>query len=254
MKLTGLNIWVTGAGRGIGRDMALQLSQRGNHVIASSRSEDELRALKLDSQGAIDVLPLDVADGVAMTTAAKALIGLTGKLDLVIINAGACEYIDIARDEIEKTKRMIDVNFLGSIRTFDAALPLLRRSADARVVVVSSLSTVVAFGRAEAYGASKAALEYYFRAAEIDLKPLNIAVTVVRPGFIKTQLTAGNDFGMPFLMESEVAAQHILKGIERRKRLIAFPFQLRAILGLARCFSSTWYRHIAPGLAAGKAS
>ncbi len=250
MAICGKTIWLTGATSGIGRALALALANRGNHVIASGRNEVALRQLSEDCHGAISPLQLDVTDASSIEYAGSKLSVITDSLDMVIANAGDCEYMDPAHFDSDMIKRIMAVNFFGAVSTVEMALPLLRQASRPQIVVVSSLSTLVAFGGAEAYGASKAALEYFARSLAIDLAPAKIAVSIVRPGFVATPLTDKNHFAMPFMLSAEQASDRILKGIDKRKAMIEFPRRLSWPLRLLAGFPALWYRLIAPRLAA----
>lgn len=247
MTLQNKTIWVTGASSGIGRELALQLSV-SNHVIASARGEDSLKQLCDDSGGRITSLALDVTDAGQMEAAGQRLRSHSAHLDMCIVVAGTCEYLDVHDLDIEKFKQVFDVNVTGAARTVKAALPMMTGVQDARLVGVSSMSTVLPFGKAQAYGSSKVALEYFFRTCEIDLAGSGIGVTLVRPGFVDTPLTQRNTFSMPFLMTAQAAAQRIVKGLNGRRRMISFPRRLKWLLAVPGVFPSLWCRVIGPKL------
>ena len=109
------------------------------------------------------------------------------------------------------------------------------------MVFVSSSATILPFPRSEAYGASKAGMDYLAKSLRLDLAANDISVTLVHPGFIKTPLTDKNDFSMPFLLTSEEAAQRIVKGIKGQKNYIHFPKRLTLLLKLFSLLpSSLW--------------
>ena len=96
--------------------------------------------------------------------------------------------------------------------------------------------------RAEAYGASKAAANYLLETLAIDLIPEKILVTVVNPGFVKTPLTAKNDFPMPFALEVDEAVRIIKNGILRKKSEIHFPYHLTLIIKFLSLLPRSWWR------------
>jgi short-subunit dehydrogenase len=110
--------------------------------------------------------------------------------------------------------------------------------------VVASQVTNAPFAKAEAYGASKAALQYFFNSLRIDLAPENIDVSVVNPGFVDTPLTRKNDFDMPFLMDVDDAAQRIIKQLSSRPRSYSFPKRLQALLLTSRLMPGTWQKMV----------
>jgi short-subunit dehydrogenase len=169
-----------------------------------------------------------------------------GCIDQVILNAGNCEYLEFPDPDWSAIRRVMEVNYFGTINCLQVALPLLRQSTVARphIVAVASQVTNAPFAKAEAYGASKAALQYFFSSLCIDLAPENIDVSVVNPGFVDTPLTRKNDFDMPFLMDVDDAAQRIIKQIESRPRSYSFPKRLRALLLISRLMPGTWQKMV----------
>ncbi len=246
-RLKTQTIWVTGASSGIGRELALQLAAAGHTVIASARTLAALETLAAEASGTVLPLAIDVTDEAQMAALETRLRALTDKLDICVVNAGSCEYLDVDDLDIEKLQLVFEVNTIGAARTVKAALPLMH--AGAQLIAVSSMSTLVPFGRAQAYGSSKAALEYFFRCCEIDLKRRDIAVTIVRPGFVDTPLTQRNQFKMPFLIEPPEAARRMIAGIESRRRLVAFPRRLNWLLMVFRYTPFLWSRWLGPRMA-----
>lgn len=247
-RLTGKCIWITGASSGIGQALAQQLCAQGNFVIISGRREAALQAMILSAKGKMAAVPVDLAEGQqALAQCSADLKELTDYLDMIICCAGVCEYEDNLRFDPEMYRRVFEVNFLGVIKTLHLAMPLLRASENrAHIVAIGSLSSTVGFPRAQAYGASKAALEYFMRAMRADMVHLPLDTTLVRPGFVATSLSADNDFPMPFLMTPEQAAARIVSGLERRKRVIDFPRRLSWPLRLAGLLFPLWCRWAAP--------
>ncbi len=220
-------IWVTGASTGIGQALARRLLTDGHRVVISARSEDKLEALAREFPEQCRPLTVDLTDRDAMASVADRLKAITPYLDAVVINAGTCEYIDVKQFDAAPFVPVMNINVIGSANTVELALPFLRQSPNrAQVVGVGSMVTVLPLTRSEAYGASKAAMEYFMHSLRVDLAPEGIDVTLVRPGFVKTPLTDRNDFDMPFLVEADTAADHIARGMAKRQRIIQFPWQL----------------------------
>lgn len=248
-KITDRCIWVTGASSGLGLALVQQLAEAGNYVIASARSQSALAALALQYPGKVKAFPLDVSNQLNIEKAAQQLGEFTDYLDMVICAAGICEYEDNLRFDPDMYQRVMDVNFLGVVRVFNLALPLLKRAQQRpHFVAISSLSTCVGFPRAEAYGSSKAALNYFMRSLRADTIKLPLDLTLVRPGFIATDLVQNNDFAMPFLMTPEQASARVIKGINSGKFLVDFPRRLSWPLSFAGCFFNAWCKWFAPKL------
>ncbi len=240
-------VWITGASSGIGRALALQMAARGSRVIASARNQAELDRLAEENANIV-ALACDITDRAALQDALRALSDITPHLDQVVLNAGTCEYLDFPDPDWNAVRRVMEINFFGTVNCVEAALPLLRKSpnGNAHIVAVASQVTAAPFARAEAYGASKAAMQYFFESLRVDLAAENIDVSVVNPGFVDTPLTRKNDFPMPFLMEVDEAARRIAANLESRPRSYSFPLRLSALLSLSKLMPRWWQKMVAP--------
>ncbi|WP_160153490.1 SDR family oxidoreductase [Microbulbifer sp. ALW1] len=239
-------VWVTGASSGIGRALVKRLAADGHYVIVSSRNREALLDLQLGHAKLIRVLDCDVGSDTSMVEAQRRLEEITDELDLVIACAGICEYDDNLSLDLTSYRRVFDANFFGVVNTLRVAKPLLANSRQPVFAAVGSLSSVVGFPRAEAYGASKAALEYFIQSVRADTSKVSLRPVLIRPGFIETPLTTQNDFKMPFLMSADAAAERILVGLERKQSVIDFPRRLSWPLRLLNLLSPLWYRLCAP--------
>lgn len=238
-------IWLTGASSGIGRSLAIELATHNHKVLVSARSGAALQELAAQYPNIIPI-PFDVTDKQQIPTVRAELLKHTQKIDQIIINAGNCEYLDIDAPDWAMMERIMSVNFFGMVNTLDVAMPLLERGS--HIVGIVSLATLLPFPKAEAYGSSKAAAQYFLDSLRVDLYEQGIDVTVVNPGFVKTPLTDKNDFSMPFLMSSEQAAQRIRKALDKRPRQYDFPSRLYWLLRAIALFPKLWSNRLAPFL------
>lgn len=241
MELRNRNVWLIGASSGIGAAMVPLLMQEGVRLAISSRNDEAL--LQLASSFSRDgsqivVLPLDVTDTGAIQSVAEELTATWGLIDVLLYNAGTWAPVEVTALDGDAFEQQIRVNFTGMMRAIAAVLPgmLSRKSGD--IVGVASLSAYGAFPRAEAYGATKAAVNYMLQSFRFDLKPHGIGVVTVNPGFVDTELTKENDFPMPFLMKPEDAAREIVEGMKSGAAEIHFPkrlsFPLKLLTALPR--------------------
>jgi len=237
-------IWLTGASTGIGRSLAIKLASCGNTVIASARNQQALEQLAAEYNNIIP-LAFDVTRQDSIELMQQQLSNYSGHLDRVIVNAGTCEYLDIDTPDWDMMRRVMTVNYFGAINTVAAAIPLLEASSRPHMIAIVSLATLAPFPRAEAYGSSKAAMQYFFDSLRIDLVSKNIDVTVINPGFVKTPLTDKNNFSMPFLMSSEQAAERMVKAIAARPRQFDFPRRLKWLLKVLGFIRALWNKIIA---------
>ncbi len=232
------NILITGATSGIGEALLNHYSASGYQVIACGRNQEKLTQY---AQRNNNVIPLafDITNNEQIAQAANKLKHIEG-IDILMLNAGDCRYIDDAKNfDGQLFASVIATNLQSLGYLLEHFLPKV--SAGGQVVFVSSSATLLPFPRAEAYGASKAGIDYLAKSLRVDLKTENIAVTLVHPGFIKTPLTDKNDFPMPFLLSSQQAASRIYQGVSARKSYLHFPKRLTVALKLlALCPDFVW--------------
>ncbi|MEB7541494.1 SDR family NAD(P)-dependent oxidoreductase [Enterobacter huaxiensis] len=217
-------VLITGASSGIGAGLARSYADDGYHVIACGRDPARLEALHQHSPN-VTVRLFDMTDRDACRQA------LTGcYADVVILCAGTCEYLNHGDVDAALVERVMNTNFLGPVNCLAALQPQL--AAGNRVVLVSSMAHWLHFPRAEAYGASKAALTWFAETLRLDWEPKGIGVTVVSPGFVDTPLTQKNDFAMPRRVSVDDAVKAIRSGLAKEKNHIAFPGSFGLILRL----------------------
>jgi short-subunit dehydrogenase len=231
-----LNILITGASSGIGLALAQEYLKQGHKVFALARSEEKLAALQLQHPEQVTPLVADISVLDQVTAVKNQLVEKTDYLDLIILNAGTCEYID-AKNFLSSSFNTVDrVNWKGNLNCLEVFLPVLlaakQYSRVPHLVGVSSLAAILPLPRSEAYGASKVAFEYLLKSLQVDLYSQGLKMTIVRPGFVDTPLTQVNDFDMPFITSSEKAAGIIVKGIAAQKNMIQFPATLVWVMKL----------------------
>lgn len=236
-------VWITGASSGLGLALTKHYLLTGYKVIASARRDGELKPLQRLYPEELFFIPFDVTKDSEIESVKAALEECTKRLDLVILNAGTCEYLDIEHPDWELFERVNQVNYMGMVRSLQICLSLLKKTEHAHLVGICSQAVQAPFIRTEAYGASKAAVRYLLDSLRLDLAPDDIAVSCIMPGFIDTPLTQRNDFDMPFMMSPEQAAHRIEQAVAKRVYEYAFPKRLSAVLALARLFPRIWFKY-----------
>lgn len=229
-----MNILITGATSGIGKQVALDYAQQGHTVIACGRNSDALAELEALYPKQISGVRLDVSDA----DQTQQTLSTFTNLDVVILSAGVCEYVDIERFEAAMFERVFDVNVFGMMRCVEAVLPNLKSGS--QLVLVGSTARLLPFTRAEAYGGSKAAIQYIARSLQVDLAPRGIVVQTVSPGFVETPMTDANDFEMPMRVTVEFAAERIIKGIRKKSTDITFPTTFGLFLKFLSRLPQSW--------------
>lgn len=214
--------WITGAGTGIGRDLASTLADLGAHVFISGRRQEKLDELAKSNER-IFPIKLDVSNAEQWKEATALVSQKFSHIDILILNAGICEYVDLPEFNAEAFQKTFEINFMGIVHGIENTLPLLEKSNSAQISAVTSSVAVLPLPRAEAYGASKAAATYLLNSLRLDLMSRKISTSVILPGFVETPLTEKNDFPMPFKISPKKATFQILKGLMKKKKEIYFP-------------------------------
>jgi NAD(P)-dependent dehydrogenase (short-subunit alcohol dehydrogenase family) len=195
---------ITGANRGIGLELARQLQQRGWRVTAlCRRASTALEALGVTVVSGFDVTDPDVIDDLAAQLPA-------GSVDLLINNAGILEGMDLQHLDLESARRQFEVNALGPLRLTRALVPSMGKGS--RVGLVTSRMGSIednTSGGSYGYRMSKAALNAAGKSLAHDLAPLGIAVALLHPGYVRTDMTGGNG-----LIEVEEAAEGLLARLD----------------------------------------
>ncbi|HKJ65152.1 MAG TPA: SDR family NAD(P)-dependent oxidoreductase [Desulfopila sp.] len=233
-----MKILITGATSGIGRQLALDYHGEGHEVFAVGRNKealDELAGKGLHT-GRVD-----------LTNRTQSLEWFAGldSMDLAILNAGTCEYIDLPNFDSALVSRVMRTNVESLAISIEGVLPLLRKGTRPHLVGVGSSAAYLHLPRAEAYGGSKAAVAYIIDTLRISLQTESIDVSLVCPGFVKTPLTDKNDFNMVSLISTADASRYMRRGIARRKREIHFPRKFTWTMKLLSCLPRAVWEKIA---------
>lgn len=244
-------IWITGASSGIGRALTVTLSQADCDIYISARSDQGLQetARQCVKPEKIAILDADLTTRESNQEICKSIKERSGRLDIAILNAGTCEYVDVDHFDSTIFERLIQANYMSMVYGIEATLPLLQLSRQAQLVGMSSTAAYLGLPRSEAYGSTKAAIRNMLRALKVSLSHKNIDVSVICPGFVKTELTDQNDFNMPCLIAANRASQYILKGIARRQHEIHFPKRFSYSLKLISILPDTVQFHLLSKLA-----
>lgn len=244
MRIAGSRIWVTGASSGIGAALARELEERGAHVAVSARRKDKLDEV---AGGRMHVEPVDVTDKDAMLAAGEAIRTALGRIDAVVLNAGAWDQVRVSRWDSEVFRKHFDVNLMGVVHGVQAVLPAMLEAKSGMIVGVASVAGYRGMPNSEAYGATKAAQINLLESMRIDLRRRGVTVQTVCPGFVETELTERNTFSMPFIISAEQAATEIANGIAKGKAEVIFPLPMMLMMKTARLvpvalWSALWSR------------
>lgn len=239
MQLDGITALVTGAGSGIGRAIAVELSRRGVRLILLGRTRDGLEQTQalLSAPDGATIMCLDLACPQGRDGIAEKVATLTGRLDLLVNNAGIVDAGPLASQSEDSWRRMIEVNLLAPMSITRQLLPLLRPSGCGRVVNVGSMFGDIAFPFFAAYSATKFGLRGWSEALRRELADQAIGVTYCAPRGTRTPAAAGfAAYAEAFAMRMdppEDVARAIVDGIARDARDI-YPGGVERLFLLAQ--------------------
>jgi short-subunit dehydrogenase len=224
-------VLITGASSGIGRGLALELARLGAAVGLLARRRELLEQIAEEitrSGGRALALPADVTHRDEVRAAACELRRTFGRVDVLIANAGI-SINTFVPDLCEKQiAELINVNVIGVVNSVSAVLSEMVAQGSGHLVVNSSLAAYRGLPKSAAYCASKAAISSFFEALRIDLKGTGVDVTIIHPGFVRTQMI-NSIARTPYVMEVDHAVRKIVRAIEKRRKGYAFPWQLATL-------------------------
>jgi short-subunit dehydrogenase len=234
------NILITGASSGIGHALAIAYAAPDVNLFLCGRNKEKLEALKIICESLKANVSLGVFD-VKNSAMAKDFILEIEKdhqLDLVIANAGISAGTSSGTESFAQVKEIFATNLDGVLNIIHPAIEEMQKRRKGQIAIMSSLAGFRGLPSSPAYSASKAAVRVYSESLRGNLAKFGISVNAICPGYIKTPMTAVNDFPMPFLMDVKVAAKIIKKELAKNKSRIAFPFPLYFVVWLATLLST----------------
>jgi short-subunit dehydrogenase len=183
-------IWITGASSGIGAALAHEMARRGARLILSARRGERLQEVAGRLEGSEHrIVPLDVADHEAVRSAAERVVSVNGPPTMAVFNAGVSQR-SLARDtDLAVDRRLMDTNYFGTVALAKALMPGMRQAGHGRFVVISSLVGRIGSPLRSGYCASKHALHGFFESLRAEEYESGLRVTLVCPGFIRTDVS-----------------------------------------------------------------
>lgn len=215
---------ITGAGRGIGRQLALDLAAEGATIAAVDLDAEPLTALAAELDGKrVAWAVADVTDRAALQSAVAELQAKLGPIDLLIANAGVGRENSALNFSAAEFETQVRVNLIGVANSVEAVLPGMIARRSGHLVALSSLASIRGLPRMAGYCASKAGVNALMDTLRVELGPLGIAVTTLCPGWIRTDMTRHIQADLPELLEVSAAVQHMLAAIRARQAVCGFP-------------------------------
>jgi short-subunit dehydrogenase len=246
-------VWITGASSGIGEALAKQLDKAGATLILSSRNEKELeRVLYTLSNQQSSVLPLDLGSDSTFEKEANEVIKKYGRIDILINNGGISQRSLAAETALSVDKRIMQVNFLGTVALTKAVLPYFLKQGQGHIVTVSSVTGLYGTPYRSAYAASKHALHGFFDSLRAEVHDKNIAVTLVCPGFVRTPITLNAltgdgtplnqmDKGTSGGLDVNVFAEKMLNAVSKQKNRVIIAGRKEKFGVFMKRFFPAWF-------------
>lgn len=229
-------VFITGASSGIGRALAQRYASQGATLGLVARRGETLETLVSGLPGAHHVYALDVRDRAALHAAAADFVQAAGgRVDVVIANAGISRGTLTDRPEdFAAFEAIFDTNVLAMVATFEPFIAPMRAAGQGTLVGMASVAGIRGLPGAAGYCASKAAAISYCESLRNELASDGIRVVSILPGYIRTPMTDGNPFSMPFLLTPHSFARKAMQAIAAGRRLAVIPWQMAILARLLR--------------------
>ena len=184
-------IWIVGASSGIGKELAIQLSEFGANLILSGRNIKELNEVssQLKSNSNNFVLPLDLEKHETFDSKVESILEQYSSIDILFNNGGISQRSEAYDTTLEVERRIMEINYFGNIALTKALLPQLRKQKSGQLIITSSIAGKFGFYLRSSYSASKHALHGYYESLRLEELKNNIKVTLICPGKINTDIS-----------------------------------------------------------------
>ncbi|MCF8332329.1 MAG: SDR family oxidoreductase [Bacteroidales bacterium] len=246
---------ITGASNGIGKALAIAYAGEGHHLILGARNTSKLEetaALCRQKGAETSVFPLDLSSEESINWFSDSVKQLSDHLDRLIHVGGISQRSYAEETILEVDRRIMQVNYFGTVALTKALLPLLKAGKPARIGVTSSISGKFGFYQRSAYSASKFALHGFFESLRLEMEDQKISVTIACPGSISTEISnhaldaRGNPHGKEDARLSsgfspEKCARIMKTAIEKRKKEVYIGGKEIIMVHLKRFFPSLFY-------------
>lgn len=245
-------VWITGASSGIGEALAYQCAKEGSRIVLSARREKELQRVKSacnlpDDQ--VLVVPLDLAEHDSMKNKVEQVINHFGKIDILVNNGGLSQRSLLSETEFSVFKKLMDVDYLGTVALTKEVLPFFVKQQSGHFAAVTSLMGKFASPLRSGYCGAKHAMHGFFDALRMEHHDDNIKVTLICPGYIRTNISKNAltsdgsaqqtmDKATGAGMSPEDCAARIVKSIKKEKMEVTIGGKETYAVLLKRFFPS----------------
>lgn len=244
-------VFVTGASSGIGQALAARYAQAGWRLALVARRAADVEAW-CRSQGwpaeRWTVYAADVRDVAAVVAVGRECIARQGLPAVVIANAGISVGMDTAEfEDLDVLRATLETNNLGMAATFHPFLAAMRAARRGTLVGIASVAAIRGLPGHGAYCASKSGVVAYCESLRGECRPYGVRVVTLLPGYVATPLTAGNSYGMPFLMSPAEFAERAVRAIEAGVSYRVIPWQMAVVAKLLRLLPNALFDRLLAG-------
>jgi short-subunit dehydrogenase len=244
-------IFITGASSGIGQALAAHYAQQGWRLALVARRVEAMQAwAQAQGLGAERCLAYaaDVAQIDSIVAAGQRCIAQQGLPDVVIANAGISVGMDTAvREDLQLMADLFALNNVGLAATFHSFLAAMRARGAGTLVGIASVAAIRGLPGHGAYCASKAGVVAYCESVRGECRGSGVRVVTIVPGYVATPLTAGNTYGMPFMLQPEVFAARAARAIADGTSYRVIPWQMGVVAKLMRLLPNALYDKLLEG-------
>lgn len=221
--------WLVGVSSGIGEALAFKMANAGWQVAISARTEVALQTMQ-EKHAALYAYPCDVTQAGQLQAVFQQVESELGAVELCLFNAGDYTPMPLPAFDIDLFRRLIEVNYMGVVNGLNAVIPTMTGRKTGQILLTASIAGYCGLPKSAPYSASKAAVINLAESLHLELKQKGVLLRVINPGFVRSPLTAKNDFNMPFLLEPEQAAEAIMKAIPKTSFEIRFPLMFALMM------------------------
>jgi len=251
-------VWITGASSGIGEALAYEFAKQGSKLILSSRNIKELKRVELNcslQEDHIMILPLNLETDSNFMEETAEVIKKFGVIDILINNGGLSSRALVKESTIDIDKKLMNINYFGTISLTKAVLPGMIKRKSGHIVVISSIMGKFGAPLRSAYCASKHALHGFFDSLRLEIWKDKINISIICPGFIRTNVTInaltaeGKTLGLMSPeqengMMPDVLARKILRTIKKKKREVVIGGGEKFGVYYKRYYPSALYKRL----------
>lgn len=235
--ITNKTILIAGASSGIGRQVALLLSQHNNRIIVSARRQEELENLKSEiiANGSQALaIPCDALSQQQVLTCVEQAIEIFSSIDIALLNIGDGPAFNMSKATVDEINYNNQLNYGTQVNFLVPLIAHMKQQGHGLIAHTNSLAGFLGLPMQGPYSAAKAAGRILMDSCRIELKPFGIKFVSIYPGFVATERVKGDGIPSPFEISELDAAKHVVRALEKEKADYLFPFMTASLIRLAR--------------------